>query len=97
MNSLAPKRWLISATTEHGLVVAHDVEDYDIQTGDGPVRARWAVGCLVAPILDDLVLVPLGEHVKAYLLSVLERNTKSETTVTFKNNGLTRFCQLTST
>ncbi len=90
MNNLAEKRWLTSAATEHGLVVARSEKDYEVQTGDGLVRARRAVGCLVEPVVDDLVLISLGEHGPGYILCVLEREDESETTLTFETNVLIR-------
>lgn len=55
-----------------GTVTLVDDGVFVVDTGDETLRARRAVGCLVQPELDDLVLVAVARE-GAWVLSVLER------------------------
>ena len=86
MNNLAEKCQLTSAINEHGIVVAREGKDYTVRTGEGLVAAIRAVGCLVEPAIDDLVLVSLGLDGRAYILCVLEREAESMTILSFERD-----------
>ncbi|MBK6515311.1 MAG: DUF3540 domain-containing protein [Polyangiaceae bacterium] len=50
---------------------------YVVDSGAGELVARRAVGCLVAPLEGDLVLVARLSDGRAYVLSVLERDAEA--------------------
>lgn len=51
---------------------------FTVESASGELRARRAVGCLVAPIEGDRVLVARTADGRAYVLSVLEREAEAQ-------------------
>lgn len=55
--------------------------DLRVRTGAGVYRATRAVSCLVAPRVDDLVLVATTTHGECYVLAVLRREGEGATEI----------------
>jgi hypothetical protein len=90
MNDLARKRRLTAAVNEHGTIAAIDDGHYQVLTEQGRIEAQRALGCLIEPLVDDLVLLSCGENGQAFILNVLERESATPTTVGFENDVLIR-------
>jgi len=58
---------------EMGTVARVDAEGFTVRTGRGDYRAQRATSCLVAPRLDDLVLVASTTEGRCFILAVLSR------------------------
>ncbi len=68
-------------TQEPGLVVREDAGAFVVRTASGDYRARRATSCLVAPVVDDLVLVATTARGVCYVLAILERAPGARTTL----------------
>jgi len=60
-------------TITQGTIVGRAGATWLVGAGATPVRGRVATSCLVAPELQDRVLVALGEEGDGWILAVLER------------------------
>lgn len=67
-----------SPNLEYGRVLAADKDGLTVQASFGPVRAVRAVSCLVAPGLQDLVLLSVDMAGRAFVLAVLESDGRVE-------------------
>ncbi len=70
---------LDSSIMEAGEVVDVDLDEqgFLVDTPFGYIRARKAEGCLITPVKGDKVLLYADSAENAYILSVLERNSKA--------------------
>lgn len=80
----------VSALMEHGRVTGREEDRYTIDIESGPVSAVRAVGCLVEPLIGDLVLVSLDARGRAYILNVLERKNPAAATLDFDRDVVIR-------
>ncbi len=90
MDNLALKRTLTSAVNDHGAVVAIEDGTYIIEIESGRIQAERALGCVVEPMLEDLVLVSCGQNGQAFILSVLQRTSPARTELSFAEDVLIR-------
>jgi len=81
MESAARKLDVRAVFQEFGELVAVDRELFTVRTALAEVKARRALGCLVAPLVGDRVLVAVEERGDAFVLSVLERGEAAETSI----------------
>lgn len=80
MQGLAEKLDEGAVTQELGTVVAAG-DELAIQTRGGRYDARRAVSCLVAPAVDDTVLVAIAPTGRAWVLAVLDREQGAPTEI----------------
>jgi len=83
MENLARKHVYSEARQTFGTIVAHDDASFFVQTDLGYVKAWRAVGCVVEPKINDVVLTVGNGSGQGYILSVLERDRKTKTTLSF--------------
>jgi hypothetical protein len=84
MENLALKNYgYPEARQAFGTVVAHDGAFFCVETDSGYLKARRAMGCIVEPIINDMVLAVESGSGRGYILSVLERQAGTKTTVSF--------------
>ncbi len=85
MNNLAEKKQYAPPVLECGIVASARSKDFLVLTEGGCHEAVAAVGCVVRPEKDDVVLLSCGGEEQVYILSVLERpaGLQQETTLQF--------------
>lgn len=75
MSQLNPVVDHLQPSLEYGTIVTEgDDKTFEVELSYGVVSAKKAVGCLLQPKKDDLVLVSVDIHGACYVLHVLERN-----------------------
>lgn len=90
MDNVALERNLTSAVGDHGEIVALEKENYFVRVESGRIKAERALGCVVEPMVGDLVAVSCGQNGQAFILSVLKRRTQSRVVLNFPNDVLIR-------
>jgi len=86
MDNLARKHLYGKATQEYGKVAGQEGRFYVIETDSGLHRVMRAVGCVVQPEVNDLVLVSLSSLGGGYILAVLEREQGAKATLSFDSD-----------
>ncbi len=82
MKNLAVKHEPEAPITLDGTVVRCDARRCTVRTERGDPSARRAVSCLVAPVVDDRVLVAALDGGECFVLAVLERAEGAAATIT---------------
>ena len=83
MKHLAIHHHSANALQEYGTVVAREGKTFDVETSSGLFRVKRAVSCIVAPEVEDRVLVVLSQLEGGFILAVLERQPGVKTTLAF--------------
>ncbi|NIM98425.1 MAG: DUF3540 domain-containing protein [candidate division Zixibacteria bacterium] len=86
MDNLARKHSYAKATQEYGKVLRQEDKFYSVETDSGLYRVMRAVGCVVQPEVNDLVLVSLSSLGGGYILAVLEREQGAKATLSFDSD-----------
>jgi hypothetical protein len=83
MDNLAIRHLSANADQVYAKVVSQVDTFYSVETESGLYRVRRAVGCVVQPEVNDLVLVSLSSLGGGYILAVLEREQGAKATLSF--------------
>jgi hypothetical protein len=71
---------------EKGVVVSIVDHVYMVSMGGTTVKAKRAIGCIIDPVIDDVVLICNLGNSEYYILFVLEKNNNMEPSITFNAN-----------
>lgn len=73
MHATAKQLYTADARIQHTKVVSEDEGTFLLDDGQYRFHAKRAVGCLLSPVVGDLVLASVDTFGEAYILNILER------------------------